>query len=120
MSTFREFALSSTRIQIPRVAVVDEASTVDWAKYAQDSVTVPETVIHASFRDAYAHLRQQRLRGRADPRTIGKRGEPHARHIAYAWAPIRRKVGKDWVVGAVALHVLHATKGWKVHHGMAA
>lgn len=112
--TFRDFALSSTRIQIPQTPV--EA----FAKTAQALVDVPETVIHASFADAYTHLRQQRLRGRADRRSIGKRGEPHGRHIAYAWAPIRRKIGKDWVVGQVALHVLHATKGWRIHHGATA
>lgn len=122
MKTFRDYALGTTRIMIPQppppVADPADPGVVRFNEIAQAMVSQPETVIHASFAEAHAAMRQNRLRGRHDKPTTGRRGDRFRRHIAYAWAPSRRKVGKDWVLGPVCLHVYHACKGWKIHHGL--
>lgn len=115
-NSYRNHLMSASRIQIPQDDGSSEIAS-DFTRLAQAAVSPVETVLHQSFAAAHAALRQNRLRGKADPRTIGKRGEYRSKHIAYAFEPARRKVGKDWVYGMPCVWVLHATKGWKILHG---
>lgn len=70
--------------------------------------------LYENFSEAYQALRLNRQHdyNRTAP-TIGQKLTEKRRHIAYAFAPIVRKVDGNPIQGRIRLHVLHATKGWK-------
>lgn len=113
-TSYKHKALSSTALLGGGIPIpMQEAQTL-----AQSLVSAPEPpVVHLSKEAAEASLRSNRPRGKHDARTCGDRFERCASHITYAWMPIRRRIGKNWHIGKVALHVLHATKGWRIAHG---
>ena len=119
MTTFKDYALRSTAlttsIPAPREQVPSFADTA--LKLADET---KQPTIHANTYEAHEALRKNRDRrtNETSKRVIGERGTSHASHIAYAWKPIVRRVGRDNLIGQVALHVLHATKGWKIVHGI--
>lgn len=107
-TTFRDYAMRSTALVTsyrPQKAAVEPLE--------KESVEDSQPIIYDTPEAALASLRRNRPQGRI----IGKRGTPYARHITYAWKPIVRRIFGDNVVGQVALHVYHATKGFKICHG---
>jgi hypothetical protein len=119
MVSFKDYAMRSsalvTSLRAPRAPVPTFEETA--AKLVTEN---NQPVIHANVFEAHEALRKNRDRktNETSKRVTGVRGEPFAAHIAYAWKPIvRRHKGKN-LIGAVALHVLHATKGWKIVHGI--
>ena len=113
--SFKQRANASTALWSGRIPInaPQEAETL-----AQSLMGAPEPPpVYTSKEAAETALRLNRPRGRSDGRTCGDRFERCASHITYAWMTIRRRIGKAWHVGQVALHVYHATKGWKISHG---
>ena len=120
MTSFRDYTMRSsallTSMRAPRESIPEFKDTA--LKLVEDETAQP--IIYDSPAEAIASLRLNRDRktAKTSDRVIGDRGTPSASHIAYAWKPIVRRVGRDNRIGEVALHVLHATKGWKIVHGI--
>lgn len=117
MSNIRDQALATTSILtqgIPFGAEFDRTPAPDELKLAPPKAPV----IFYSTQEAYQALWHNRreLQNHRN-RTIGERFERNASHVAYAWLPTKRKENGKWIYGDVSLHVLHATKGWKIVHG---
>lgn len=123
MRTFRDFLVSTARLQ--RLdEMMRESHAGLFTETAREMVSPVEApkppTVHGSPIKAYEALRLNRPRkGLGDPPTIGLKGERCRSHVAYAWMPVVRKVKGKLITGIDALHVLHATKGWRIVHGWA-
>ena len=121
--TFRDYLNVSTR---PAFSFADMAREFNRQPTGDDDeVNSPPPTLHPSFGTAIVSLQaHNKARGWHKVPMIGKKFSFARSHIAYAMGPKpklqRTPRGMMPVDGALRVCVLHATKGWRVHHGVPA
>jgi hypothetical protein len=121
--TFRDFLNTSTS---PVFSFADMAQAFNQQPSSDGpGIHTPPTVVHGSFAEAHGAVRSTHVaRGWNTGSIIGGKFSFARSHIAYAMGPKiklkRTPQGLMPVEGAQRVCVLHATKGWRVHHRIAA